>query len=585
MRAALRTALLLALAAAGPRAAGAQPAVPANPSHAVPLWGVYHGNSYAQASTAARGPEAADALGTAYVPAGNAEGPSPWTLLGVPYPDGSQPIWGATLNFVTKAVRRPDGAVEHVDNERIDFNPLSINYNALALADGSLVTIDQAAGRLLRYGDAAPGGPDAPIALLDAFPYPDGIETRGNLNVTYDGWIVIPAEDGRLLAVRQDFGDHRVSDFQIGGGDVFYHNAFSVDEDGGIYLLTDPGMVKVRWTGDGFEEEWEVPYRFRNPGCPEPRSDAQELQWTLDGDPCSGSGTTPTLVGVDGGDELVVVVDGHQPSNRLVAFWRDGVPDDWDGLPGQDRRVAAIVAAPYATAEGRGFNTECSPTAWGYDIAFAQWGGIFPEEDPLPGVQKFRWDPGTRTLGLVWATDRATMNNVLTYSDGSGLVYGTGRAAGVYTLYALDWQTGAVVIEEPLGTDRAFLDGGNQVVVLPDRSLIYGSGENGLAHIRPAGAVAGEPGPPAPPDALALEAAPNPVSGRLRVRYALGSAARVRLTLRTLLGREVAVLDEGPRAAGAHRVEASTSALAAGVYVLHLAAGERAAARRVTALR
>ena len=557
---------------------------PTNSQHAVPRWAVYHGTSYAQASTPDRGPEPGDALRAEHVPAGNVDGPSPWTLLGVPYADGSQPVWGSTLNFVTKAVLRPDGTLDHVDNERIDFNPFSVSYNALALADGSLVTTDSDDRRLLRYGDATPGDPDSPVALLGELPFPDGVDgTAGNLNVTYDGWIVVPTDDGRVFATRPDFSETRVSDFQIGGGDVVYHNAFPVDEDGGIYLLADPGIAKVVWTGDGFELAWEVDYRFRNPGCPDPINIAQELKWTLEGNPCSGSGTTPTLVGVEGEDELVVVVDGHQPNNRLVAFWRDEVPADWAGLDGYDRRVAAVTPAPFATAEGRGFNTECSPTAWGYGIAFAQWGGIDPEEAPLPGVQKFEWDPETRTLDLAWATDQATMNNVLTYSDGSGLVYGTGRVGGVYTFYALDWETGAVRMEEPLGADRAFLDGGNQVVVLPDRSVLYGSGEGGLARVGPAGAVTAAPSPAA--EATELDVSPNPARGTVRVRYTLDGDARVRLSLRTLLGREVEILDVGRKSAGTHVAEVSTDGLAAGVYVVRLDAGARSVTRRVTRIR
>ena len=574
-----RSLLILLLVAA---AAATQPLVPANPSHAVPLWSVYHGNSYAQASTPARGPEPADVLQAEYVSAGAVDGPSPWTLLGVPYPDGSQPLWGATLNFVTKAILDADGTLRFVDAERIDFNPFSVSYNALALADGSFLTTDSDDRRLLRYGDAVPGDPDSPIALLGELPYPDGVDgTAGNLNVTYDGWIVVPTDDGRLFATRPDFGEVRVSDFQIGGGDVFYHNAFSLDEAGGLYLIAGQGMAKVHWTGDGFELAWEVPYHFRDPGCPEPTGPAQELKWTLEGNPCSGSGTTPTLVGVEGEDELVVVVDGHQPNNRLVAFWRDEIPADWTGLSGVDRRVAGIAAAPFATAEGRGFNTECSPTAWGYDIAFAQWGGIDPE-DPLPGVQKFRWDPADRTLDLVWATDQATMNNVLTYSDGSGLVYGTGLADGVYTFYALDWQTGEIALERPLGPDRAYLDGGNQVVVLSDRSVVYGSGEGGLVRIGPEGSVvATEP----EAEVGTLEVFPNPTVDRLTVRFGLDRPGRARVTVRTLLGREVAVLADGPFGAGSHTVGGSTRDLAAGVYIVRIDAGRASAARRVVRLR
>ena len=82
---------------------------------------------------------------------------------------------------------------------------------------------------------------------------------------------------------------------------------------------------------------------------------------------------------------MVIVIDGHQPNNRMVAFWRDEIPSDWAGLPGlRPPASAAVTPLPYATAQGDGFNIENSPTAWGYEIATAQWNGIGPTEDPRP---------------------------------------------------------------------------------------------------------------------------------------------------------------------------------------------------------
>jgi hypothetical protein len=49
-------------------------------------------------------------------------------------------------------------------------------------------------------------------------------------------------------------------------------------------------------------------------------------------------------------------------------------------------------------------------------------------------------------------------NDVLTYSDGSGLVYGSGRRNCTYYFWSLDWKTGEVKLEVPMGKDDRFLD-------------------------------------------------------------------------------------------------------------------------------
>jgi hypothetical protein len=84
----------------------------------------------------------------------------------------------------------------------------------------------------------------------------------------------------------------------------------------------------------------------------------------------------------------------------------------------------------------------------------------------------------------VWRNDRINMNGVLTYAAGSGLIYQSGRRDCVYRLYGLDWRSGEVVLDVPLGGDARWLDQGNQIVPAADRSLLFGSAE-GLVRIRP----------------------------------------------------------------------------------------------------
>jgi hypothetical protein len=77
------------------------------------------------------------------------------------------------------------------------------------------------------------------------------------------------------------------------------------------------------------------------------------------------------------------------------------------------------------------------------------------------------------------------------------------------------------------------------------------------------------------PEAFALAPpVPNPFSSRTAVRFTLGAAAEVRVAVYDGLGREVAVLADGPMEAGAHEAVLDASSLGAGVYLVSLTAGD-----------
>ena len=90
----------------------------------------------------------------------------------------------------------------------------------------------------------------------------------------------------------------------------------------------------------------------------------------------------------------------------------------------------------------------------------------------------------------------------------------------------------------------------------------------------------------APDAAVALRPpAPNPSATRAALRYALDASANVRLTVYDMLGREVAVVAEGARAAGAHTAPVDVSAWPAGVYLVRLDVGGEALTQRLTVAR
>ncbi|MDX1532542.1 MAG: T9SS type A sorting domain-containing protein, partial [Rhodothermales bacterium] len=90
----------------------------------------------------------------------------------------------------------------------------------------------------------------------------------------------------------------------------------------------------------------------------------------------------------------------------------------------------------------------------------------------------------------------------------------------------------------------------------------------------------------APPvEAVSLSVWPNPSSGRATVEVVLEAPSAVRLSVYDVLGREVAVLHEGPLGAGEHRMVLDTRALPVGAYLVRAEGGDAVGAERVTVAR
>ncbi|PNY80152.1 hypothetical protein [Deinococcus koreensis] len=478
----------LAGTATGPSALDRAGEAPINPWSADPVWGQFHRNGYAQAATTARGPEAGDRLQVQYVAVPGSGGAPTQMHLSAPYPDGSRTAWSTTLTHIVKA--RVRGATFELAGayEIAALRELNVAWN-MTLGRGNKAYVPSPRDRaILRFGDADPRDPRSPIVLEKTFRLPP--EVRGVpavLNLSYDGWLVVITNEAWMVAVKTDFSAHRSFDLGQATNDLSTHNSFPMDEQGNLYVASLFAMTKVRWTGNEFRLVWRTPYDFRGPGCP-PVSGKQvrEALKVVAGLPCTGSGTTPTLVGRGAMDQLVVAVDSHR-RNRLVAFWRNEPPADWVALPGQDRRVAGVLELPHSTWAGRGFTAENSPPVSGYDIAVAQYAGFTPPCDAPRGVQLARWNPALRKLELTWANDSVPFNNVMTLSSGSGLIYGSGRNRDCQVVYrGLERHTGRVAFSLPLGRSDRFVDSGNTNALLDDRSILFGVPQ-GIARLRPVG--------------------------------------------------------------------------------------------------
>ena len=78
---------------------------------------------------------------------------------------------------------------------------------------------------------------------------------------------------------------------------------------------------------------------------------------------------------------------------------------------------------------------------------------------------------------------------------------------------------------------------------------------------------------------------PNPFSGHASVNFDLPEAASVQLTVYDILGRRVAVLVDEVLPPGRHAAEIDADGLSAGIYLVHLQAGQHTSSRRVVLVR
>ena len=464
-------------------------AAPRNPFAADSPWPQFHRNAYAQASTPYPGPVASDEIEvqTVTLPRRFRRGGAPTQMhLSERYPDGSRTAWSTNLFGVVKARIRGD-SFEFAGGYKMADRVIggTVPWN-MQLGRGNIAFVPDTANRsIIKVGDRDPGDPMSPLELKDTFELPASIPGKATtINLTFDGWLIFATDRGWVGAVKQDFSQVRSFDLATATGDTTTHNSFPVDEHGNIFIVSDTAMYQLNWDGDAITLGWSAPYDFLGPGCRADGNDRAQLLRVIAGRSCTGSGTTPTLMGRGQGDELVIATDSHR-RNNLVAFWRGAIPADWRGLPGRDRRIAAVLELPYATWAGAGYSVENSPSVAGYDVAVAQYAGFFDKCGAPAGVQLARWRPEADRLELVWAREDVPFNNVLTTSTATGLIYGVGRDPDCTLTYrGLDRATGATAFAMPLGEGKEFVDGGNSHVVNDDRSIVYGSG-TGFVRIRP----------------------------------------------------------------------------------------------------
>lgn len=425
-----------------------------------------HNGSYRQGNTNLRGLQKGDKLNISF-----AETPknrvSPWALYSNKYPNGEYTVWGSTSTHIFKAISTKSD-FEVVSEYKIDNNPWmnDLSWSLLMLQDNKVLTYDD--NILFLFGEEDPTDPRSQIVLLKKITMPKEIKSLSKLCRLYDGTIAFASQDGLIGIIdSKDFSLKSTYQISLERGEKAYHNDYAADEDGNIYMTTTKKMLALQWNGRNILPKWEIYMDFG-------------------GNRFQGIGTTPTLLGSGDNDKLVCVVDSNTPA-RMLVFWRDEIPEDWIGIEGSHRRLASSIDLPN-TQPAKMFMAavENSPSAYGYQIACAQYNGFLGQScDTKKGVYKLEWETETNTMQLLWYRDDINLNNVLMYSSASNAIYGSGRENDCnYYYYVIDWVTGEIVEKFLLGSDKRFDDPGNANIIGPDRSIIYNS-KKGMIRLLP----------------------------------------------------------------------------------------------------
>ncbi len=420
---------------------------PPNPFLADSPWPISHGHPYNQGASDLAGPIRASKIQ-------QAAGTPVAVTLAVSGVDvrGRRVIWGTTTEEVFK--------LDHETFQYIDRIPSATPQGTEVSGAYSLVDRDGAyvvpAGNQLRvYGDQQPGNSQSRITLLRQLQVPTASPIVG-LTMTWDGRLVFVTESGLVGSVNRELGDARYLLLEDGRATI--SNSIAADEAGGVYILTDRYLHQVNTRESKLELGWSAPYP----------SDTGTWPGRLG----PGSGTSPTLMGVDGQDEFVAITDGRRQMHMLL-FWRHEIPTDWRGLAGYDRRIAAAEPVTFGLKGRNRAATEQSLTASGYGVAAVsntygelsrlqragirrrcgdtKWcyekGLIYLSNEPniAPyGVEKFEWDPGSRRLRSQWARpDISCPNGIPGLSEASHAYYCIGQRRADWTLEVLDWRSGA----------------------------------------------------------------------------------------------------------------------------------------------
>ncbi|MAG29445.1 MAG: hypothetical protein CL908_00970 [Deltaproteobacteria bacterium] len=414
----------------------------------------------------------------------------------MPYPGLEEEHADVTPEDITWHMDRIDAKRREKQDWRLLFHSaymlwgLELNYrNAGSGAygvidkDGYHYTFFDATRIVKSFDDnerAKPLRPIRDIGVTDGLPEEaaEGVTRILGITLTYDGHLAVAAMGGLFVFDRELV----LRDYLL-FPDEHVENSIAVDEKR-IYVVTSKSMRGVAWNGERLSlEEADGGWISEYDVMPEDEAIRR-------GAASHGSGTTPTLMGFgDDEDQLVVISDGSPDGAQLVAFWRDGIPNDFVQKPGtRSRRIADQIRLRFSP-----LTVEASPAAWGTGVIVLN--STYPDSAPAPlniignaflagetrepplGAQKFEWKPDENRFVEAWFLDDIDNTDWMppAISPHNGLAYVATRVDSVYEYRAIDFETGRTVARWPFPDDSVLWNNwGGITTLLEDGDLLLG---------------------------------------------------------------------------------------------------------------
>ena len=247
---------------------------------------------------------------------------------------------------------------------------------------------------------------DHRAALHTFFP----TDTVFGLGMSFSGVLVINTVSGRLIALNPK--TFEVLDSLLLDNDEVISNSFATSPELGgraIYVASNKAMYRFLVNADGkfiddpSQGAWRATYAA-----------GRRLPY---GKISDGTGATPTLMGFgQGEDELVVITDGSDQM-RLVAFWRNEIPETAVPVQGEHTRVAGIydvdfgwpiaqseqsvvTAGPYAFVVSSVPQSQAEPLPARGAYLRGLLMGVTRE--PVMGLAMYRWEPESQAWKEQW---------------------------------------------------------------------------------------------------------------------------------------------------------------------------------------
>ena len=337
-------------------------------------------------------------------------------------------------------------------------------YPQMSMSNGNYVICDNenyaytnARTVICRYKLKEAGNPKAGIVLdkqVDMAPYMDNPQTLVGMVMTYDGYLVVASGNGIAIIDRTMSMPPVV---KLIPDDQVITNSAAVDEHNGIYIASNSRtsggkgiMHKFVWkNGKLSEDEADGAWTASYDGGPE--APAIKMGY--------GTGSTPTLMGFgDDEDKLVVITDGAKRM-KLVAFWRDDIPEDAVPVDAENPRIAdqkEISCGLSASTEWIQSEQSVAVSGYGAFVVNNVIPNTVPDKivavlsigplvTPPFGVERLQWDTEKNQWYSVWTrSDVSSISMIPAISTASNMVFVNGYTeADGWEVTGLDRGTGA----------------------------------------------------------------------------------------------------------------------------------------------